>query len=405
MRRLSTDALVLGALLLALAVLSFRIAGQSPLPEDKQKPRRSVSSTRPGGWKAFALLLAQSGVPVQKIERDATEWPKNLRVLVSGPEYQGGFGVKTRWTDREAKSALTWVAEGRTLILLVSENTEIIDQLDLNVERGVKSEATLFPLQPAPFLAGVDGLSVPGTARFTRPPPDAVPLFADDKPAVLLLRHEKGTVIAVSDPAVAANKQITQADNARFLIALVRAYAGAGGAVGFDEYRQGFQESDSLWEAIGRPGQLAFWQLVVLTLLAAYSASRRFGLPRPLPAPARVSSEYVASLADLYRRAGAADAALEGVYLSFWRDLCRAVGLPYDAPTGDVLNRVNQALLTGRPEAQERLRRVVNECEGKIESGKVSHKELLPLARALDVLRKELELGGTDREPAVGPRG
>jgi hypothetical protein len=76
----------------------------------------------------------------------------------------------------------------------------------------------------------------------------------------------------------------------------------------------------------GAAGPARRLQVAALVVLAAYSASRRFGLPQPLPEPQRVSSEYVASLADLYRRAGAGDAALEGVYRSFRRDLCRAAG-------------------------------------------------------------------------------
>jgi hypothetical protein len=393
----SPDALVLCGLLLLLAVLSLRIAGQSPLPERGERPRRSVSSARPGGWKALYLLLGRRGLAAQKIERAPRDWPKDLRVLVTGEAYPG-----SPWTEKEVQAALRWVGEDRTLILLTGRWNELLDQLRLGVRQGARSDAILFPLQPAPFLSGVDGLRVPGTARFGGAPHGAVPLFADDHPAVLLMRYRGGTVLVISDPAVADNQHLTQADNARFLTSLISAYAGAGGRVGFDEYHQGFQAADSLWDAIGRPGQLAAGQILGLVLLLAYSAGRRFGLPRPLPAPARVSSEYVASLADLYRRARAADAALEGVYLSFWRDLCRAVALPYDAPTDEVVRRAARTLGAGdRQDVEERLRRVVNECEAKIETAKVAERDLVPLARDLETLREELGIGGDNREPAA----
>jgi hypothetical protein len=225
------------------------------------------------------------------------------------------------------KAALAWVEAGRTLILLADKDNALLRALQLSVRREARTDATLFPLQPAPFLAGVDGLRFPGTERFSETPPNGVALFRDDKPAVVAVRRGKGTVIAISAPALADNKHLVEADNARFLAQLAAAYAGPERGVGFDEFRQGYRSADTLWGAIGRPGQLVFWQILALAMLAAFSASRRFGLPRPLPAPPRVSSEYVASLADLYRRAGAADAALEGVYLAFWRDLCRAVSL------------------------------------------------------------------------------
>jgi hypothetical protein len=149
---------------------------------------------------------------------------------------------------------------------------------------------------------------------------------------------------------------------------------------------------------------LVAWQLLVVALLVCYSAGKRFGLPRPLPAPPRVSSEYVASLASLYRRARAADAALEGVYLPFWRELCRAVGLPYDAPTDEVVRRAAYTLgMNSDPAALEtRLRTVVTACESKLESGDVRDADLLPLARDLEKMRKELGIGARtdERDPA-----
>nr|CAA9282084.1 hypothetical protein AVDCRST_MAG63-3692 [uncultured Armatimonadetes bacterium] len=400
MKRPSTDVLVLCGLLLLFAFLSLRMAAPgAQLPDDKDRPRRSVSSARPGGWKALYLLLQRQGVPVEKIERSPREWPGDLRVLVIGDAYGGA-----RWTQKEVDQALAWAGKGRTLVLLAGRSSALLDRIGLRVGDTAAADKTLFPLQPAPFLGGVDGVLVPGKGRWQKLPAGAVSLFADERPAVAFLRRGGGTILAVADAGIADNRHITEADNARFLLAALRSLAGDGGRVGFDEYHQGFQEADGFFDAIGRPGQLVVWQIVALALLLAYSASRRFGLPRPLPAPPRVSSEYVASLADLYRRARAADAALEGVYLRFWRDLCRAVTLPYDADTDEVVRRAARSVHgIGGAETralEERLRRVVNECEAKIESGKVRDADLLPLARELEALRKELGLGGDDRETA-----
>ena len=409
-RRISADALVLCGLLLLLALVSFRLAGEGSLPEDKERPRRSVSSPRPGGWKALYLVLQSSGVTAVKVERPPEDWPDNLRVMVTGPEYLR-FGGATAgsdskdpsaWTARQVTDALRWVGGKRTLIIFTNRPNELTRKLGLDVAAKGKQDATLYPLQPVPALSWVDGLHVPTAVRWSKTPQSAVPLFADQAPAVVLFRHGAGTVVAVSDAGVVDNQTITELDNARFITDLIRTYAGAGGRVGFDEYHQGFQEADNFWDAVGRPGQLAAWQLLGLTLLIVYSAGRRFGLPRPLPASSRVSSEYVASLADLYRRAGAADAALEGVYLSFWRDLCRAVALSYDAPTDEVVRRAARTLGTGdKADLERRLHAIVGACEAKIDEGKVRDRDLLPLARDLEAMRKELGLGGEDREPAA----
>jgi len=446
-RLLSPDALILVGLLVLLAVLSFRIVGQGVIPENPAQPRRSITSARPGGWKALYLLLKQSGVPVARVERGPAEWPKDVRVMIAGQEYNpfGGSGSNPRgggkgggkggarnlaagfaneWTEAEARDALEWLEGGdgddeadggkvagkarassvsRTLILLTGENNALTERLGLDVAtKAGRANATLRRRQPLPILANIDSLRVPSQVRWNKLPAGAVPVFADRGPAVVVLRRGKGTVIAVSDPGVAENKRLAEADNARFFLDLARAY---GGTVGFDEYHQGFRQSDNFWDAVGRPGQLVVWQLVGLALLVCYSAGRRFGLPRPLPPAPRVSSEYVSSLANLYRRAGAADAALEGVYLSFWRDLCRAVGLPYDAPTDEVIKRAAHTLgAGGNQDALEvRLMNAVHACERKLESARITDKDLLPLARDLEQMRKELGLGGNDdpREPAA----
>ena len=395
----SPDALVLCALLLLLAVLSLRmgvVEGEKDRPES---PRRSIASARPGGWKGLRLLLERQGFAVTPVEREPRYWPEGARVLVTGEGYEGGWASSTDWSDKQVTDALRWVAEGRTLLLLVESGSALLKRLKLEVQSNARAEQTLFPLQPAPFLAGVDGLRVAGKSRWRSVPPGAVPLFADNSPAVVALPWGKGVVVAVSDAGVADNKHLALDDNARFLLALLRIHAGSERRVAFDEFRQGYQAADTFWDAVGRPGQLVAWQILGLVLLLVTSAGRRFGLPRPLPAPPRVSSEYVTSLADLYRRARAADAALEGVYLSFWRDLCRSAGRPYDAPTDEVVTQAARALTGGDKAAvEERLRRVVNECEAKIDGGGLRDSELVPLARELEALRKQLGMGGDTRD-------
>lgn len=452
-RLLSPDALVLVALLALLAFLSVRIAGQNLLPEDKTNPRRSVASPRPGGWRALYLLLRQNNVRTVRIEREPEAWPNNLRVVVAGQEYLPG-GVRTassgsssggtsgqpnrrgrggnknnsnppdpagenEWTQRQARAALAWLetpdeatGRGRALVVLTGENNALVRALGLGVaRRGGGANATLPRLQPLPLVQNVDSVRVPGTTRWERTPAGAVPVFADANPAVLVLRRKTGTVVAISDAAFADNAHLAEADNARFLIDIVQQFGGGGAnaaRVGFDEYHQGFQEGDGFWQAVGRPGQLVAWQLFALVVLLCWSAGRRFGLPRPMPAPPRVSSEYVSSLASLYRRARAADAALEGVYLPFWRELCRAVGLPYDAPTEEVARRAARTLGGGvvgagrSPAAQDalesRLTNAMLACERKIEENDVRDRDLVPLARDLEQMRKELGLERSDDE-------
>ena len=419
-RLLGPEALILIALLVALGALSVRFTAQgsqNSVPEGL-RPRRTVTSTRPGGWKAASLLLQRRGIPVRRTEKPPAEWPKSANVMVTADEYYAvsfaGGGVAPLWDDAQAADALKWVGDGRTLLVFVTDTNGLINRLKMRVDTHNHEDASVPPRLPAPWLAGVDRLQIPGKNRVLQVPRSGVTLFGDDKPAVVIAPWEKGRVIVVSSSSVIDNEHLGEDDNARFLVQTVTTFgAGKGAPVYFDEYHQGYNEQAGFWTAIGKPGQLALYQLLALALLAAWSAGFRFGLPRSPGRASRVSSEYVASMADLYRRARAGDAALEGVYLSFWRDLCRSVGVALDTPTRDVARQAAVALSDASRTAEqrrdlgERLTDTLLSCEAKIEEGPkgIRDRDLLHLARELEELRKELGLGRIDSaEPAAAAR-
>ncbi len=210
-------------------------------------------------------------------------------------------------------------------------------------------------------------------------------------------------VFVVSSPGIFDNAHLNQDDNARFAVQMVETFARSGKngnkapVVLFDEYHQGYRETDGFWEAVGPAGRLVALQIFALALLAAYVAGTRFGLPIPLPPASRVSSEYVSSLADLYRRARAYDAVLDGVYQSFWRDLCKTLGIPTDTQTSEVIRRASASLSPMGASAADvgtRLSALVRECQEKIAGGADALKEadLLRLAQSLSEMRKELSI-------------
>ena len=399
------DLLLLATMLLAFGFLAYRIAAQAPEPEEKGRPHRTTYSVQPGGLKAWYLLLQKQGIRVSRWERPPADWPNDASVIITTTLPAISAKGMQVWSAAEVKSAFKWVEAGGTLLVLSEEDNELVEKLGMGVSEHLTDDANLSPRQPSMFFQGVQSVRIPGASRFDKTPEAAIPLLADRKPAFIGVARKKGMILAFSTPAIAENRSITTADNARFLTQTVAAYAGTGRVL-FDEYHQGYAQGDSFWKAIGRPGQLVAYQLLIITLLAAYTAGKRFGLPRPLPQPPRVSSEYVTSLADLYRRAGASDAALEGVYLSFWRDLCRSAGMPLDSDAEAVIPPAVAALSgsgnTNRDDLEKRLRRLLLECEQKIssksdtKSGSISDADLLRLSQQMEALRKDLQLGGQD---------
>jgi hypothetical protein len=401
-RRLGGDRAVVFGLLVLFAGLAYFITAQtSSGPE--ARPRRTTYSAKPGGLKAAYLLLQRRGIDVRRCERPPSNWPKDAGVIITATSYLPLTMDGAGWDSASASKATRWVEDGGTLIALIDEEGALTDRLGLQAtERPTHNSddaTTLAPQQPAGLLGGVAGVRLPTLLRWERSPAAAVSLFGDRKPAIVAFTRGRGRVFAIASPAVIENHTLAAADNAAFFVQMVEASLAPGKRVYFDEYHQGYREDDTLWSAIGKPGRFAFLQGMLLAVLVAYSAGKRFGLPRPLPPPPRVSSEYVTSLSDLYRRANARDAALEGVFEPFWRDLCRASGLPDGAPADEVARRA--AALAGEESAgwRDRIGALVAECREKIAEGAraIRNDDLLRLTREMEAVRKELRLGGDAR--------
>ncbi len=409
-RKIGADAVFLGVLLIVFAVVSLQIAGRNTAGDEGPRPSRSTFSPRPGGWKAAFLLLERSGIRTKRWEKPPRTWPDTASVMIAGQEAFTTNG-DVYWTTEQAKEAMEWVERGGTLIVFTGEVNAILQEAGVTPNPHKNKDQEVHPTQPVPYLDGIAGVDIPGNERFFGLGTDATVLLADDKPAMVAIKRGTGRVLLVSSPGVIENKTLLEADNARFLVQTASAFLKPTRKDGvlWDEFHQGYQEERSFWNAIGQPGQFALLQLGVLIALCCYTVGTRFGLPRPLPEQSRLSSEYVASLADLYRRARASDAALEGVYLSFWRDLCRAVGMPLDSDAADVARRAAASLgsdlygsdaSVNRAKREEKLARLLQQCETKIEAGakKLPDGELLTLARAIEDMRKELQLGRDERK-------
>ncbi|MBC7805533.1 MAG: DUF4350 domain-containing protein [Akkermansiaceae bacterium] len=408
--KIGTDAIVLVVFLILFAVVSLQIAGRDTSGDEGPRPRRSTFSPKPGGWKAAYLLLEQSGIKTRRWEKPPSTWPDSVSAVIAGQEVLAVEGG-AYWTADQAKDAMGWVERGGTLLLFAAENNAVTQEVGVSPDLHKNKDNEVHPTQPAPYLNGVRGVVIPGAERFLALGKDATVLLADDKPAVVAVKRGSGRVLLVSSPAVIDNRTLSKAENARFLVQAVSAFLQPARKDGvlWDEFHQGYQEERSFWNAIGQPGQFALLQLGVLIALISYTMGTRFGLPRPAPPQDRLSSEYVSSLADLYRRAKASDAALEGVYLSFWRDLCRAVGMPLDSEAAEVARLAAASLGSDsyganagekRAKRETRITRLLQECETRIEAGakKLPDNELLTLARAIEDMRKELELGRDERK-------
>ena len=245
-------------------LVSFQITSRTPSSTDDALggTRRTTYSSRPGGWKAFYLLLQQEGAAVYRWDKEPRTWPGDARVVITGPEYFSLSDNSGLWDKGEAESAVKWVKAGGTLVLLTDDASALLKRLQLTVDesggRADRKKTSTLPLaQPAAFAAQVGAVTAPGAARWKSFPPSAVILLKDNKPLAVAIPMGAGTVVAIASPGLADNEHLSQKDNARFLTQLVIGASGdrrhGVGRVLFDEYHQGYAAAESVWAAVGRP--------------------------------------------------------------------------------------------------------------------------------------------------------
>lgn len=394
-KRVSGDALVLVGFLLLLALASARIAatGQEGSPESR--PHRTVTSTQPGGWKALRLLLEKRGRKTALLRKSAQKWPQDVKVVVTGPEWFDLGSRPNLWTEDEAKAALEWVTKGGTLAVFADGGNELTRALGFEETDGDPGPQEAVPCDPTESLSGVVTVALPDADQLGKLPPSFVPLLkTKESVQVAVARRGRGRILIVGSAAFCDNAHLGEKDNARFVAALVDT---GKETIYFDEYRQGFDDGQSLIAILGAPGRGLLWQIGGVLALLALSAGWRFGLPVPLPPKRRLSSEYVSSVGDLYRRAGAKDAALQAALDRLRTDLAGRVGLSSDTPDDELVARAAAALGGADPKGLARkLKSLLDDGVAALEKEpkNFSSRELLELAQRIETVRKET---GIDR--------
>ena len=395
--RVSTDTVILVGFLLLLGLASARIAATSADPGREMLPHRTVTSARPSGWKALRLLLEKQGATTKLLRQPATKWARDQRLIVTGPAYSSPGQKINSWTDEEARAARAWVMAGGTLIVFADEGTPLLNAFDVTWE-GEGKQLEAIPCLPSEALGGVHAIAASDAGKLNSTSGRGIALLrANGDSFVQVLSSGQGKVVVIASPGFIDNSHIGRADNARLAIQLIQRIGPSGSTVYFDEFRQGFEDGKSFWEIVGPSGQRLAWQLAGVLLLLAWSAGTRFGLACPLPANRRLSSEYVASLGDLYRRAGARDLALEAAAHRLRHDLAGRTGLSHDAPEADLIKRAAAALGGADPKGvADRLSVLFHDIQSALDAGKkeFSSRDLLALVQRIETARKELGIDG-----------
>lgn len=377
-----TELAVLGVLIVGLFAGLIWLTGLAGVEETPESAGSSLSAGRRGTL-ALYRWLGRSGFDVRRVQ-GGEQFPPDADTLFM-------VDPNSDFPEGQAGSVREWVERGNTLVLAVSRragepSTDLLGthpmlrELGIGLAVSTRYTNTVAPAQPFFNNPPVRQVTMPG-AYHLELPTDATVLAStrDDDgnrlPMVAMLRVGEGQVFVFSSDYALSNDGIRDLDNGDFVYNIVQ--MAGGKRVAFDEAHHGLSvDGDLLALLTGNPWGWALIYGALLLGIYFWWSARRLGPPLPVPTPdrRRPTSDYVTSVASLFRRARKPGYAAERYLRFFKRTLSRHAELdPYLTDS-----RFVQAL-------QERGRHAFNPAE---------------MLRAIERLR-QLEGGGASASEQV----
>lgn len=382
------------AVLIIAVILSYFIPQPNDGLNDKIYFSHSTLKTDPEGSKAFYLLL-------NKLDFNANIWinPYNKLnneikcLIVNSPLYHP--------SRNNVMELLDWVKEGGTLIWSITAKDELakllkVEQLSINYGQ--------VPIKKFPghkIYKEVDSVTVEGEWRFkSNGSSYKMETLLEDEQGIILFEipYKNGKIFLSASPFLFSNRTLLLPGNAVFATHIIE-YATENQpqenskSVWFDEYHNGFRADRSLWSVLPIGLKLSLIQIVLAILFIYIRLAKRFGSPYPLPqTPRRSILEYIASTANLYRKALARTTIFRAIYMGFKRRLCHYLGTNMEIPTDQLIS-----LLKSRKSFKEKeFETLLLKCE-EHSRDKLTEHELLTLTKELEKWRKELIKHDTPR--------
>lgn len=325
--RLSRDLVIFIALLVLIAGFSVYVAQRRQEVDEQAQTdvRFSTHSAAADGTRALYDWLGRLGYRVERIENRAFEITDNVSVLFM-------LSPLTTVEDDQATYILRWVERGNTLILADERNffpNRLYRELGMEFD-SLADRADSIPLSQ-PLIDSASGEIQTSTfnALELEQPNFAAFAVSEGKPLFARITRGSGVVWALSTADVFSNEKLRDEDNARFAAALV-ANTPRDRVIAFDEYHLGFQPEYTN-DFIGLLYDTPWGWGILFTIIAFFAyfglGGQRLGrvLPVPKTLARRSPSEYVISMANLFRRANK-----RGMVLQHYRhSLKRRLGRPY----------------------------------------------------------------------------
>lgn len=315
------SALPLAAAIAALALVAAAGAIAARREGDAElSPIPSVENGGPRGLAVARAWLAATGRPHRVIRPgDAGPVQGEIALLVAPPQRLGEADVAELARHAE---------RGGLVVLAVGESSQPALEARLGIARAgapsARPEHRSRALAPHPLFDGLE-LRTRGGALRTRAPgsPPALPVAGDaERATALAVPFGAGEAIVLAAPDTLENAGLGVGDH----LALLSRLAGLG-PIAFDERHL---PSPSAPSATRRTVAPLLGQALLVAVVLLLALGRRLGAVRVAVdgGGGQTSADYLASLADLYRRAGAERELGEEA----WRILRKALELRAGVP-------------------------------------------------------------------------
>lgn len=350
---------LLGLLVAATALL---LGGQS---DDHAAP--SAESYSPSGVRAFAELLRANGYrPVIDRTKKPTVGPGDIVVMFDVTDHTSGATTDDGSSDENTTRKWIYgrVDEGAFLV-----STPIQRDFSQSSRRTVES----VPVETRSTGSKTELKVVLDPQRTGSSDEDALPVWTGTpSPIATTWSYGEGRIIECPDGLPFTNRFIDKADNARFVMSLIRAANRPGARVVFAESTWSQAEDKGLFATIGGWASAAYTQAMFWFVVLLLCVGVRFGFPDEVRAKQGGSRELLDAVAFFSRRAKHTNLALAAAHGKFDRETRNVLRIPFDASiqerdrtlTTDLITALRQMEIGSREEelSQDQAMNLVNEA-------------------------------------------
>lgn len=304
----------------------------------EQMTNPSAESFGPSGVHAFYSLIAEEGIAV-RVDRRAVPslGPKDLAIVFSDEPISGSsFLVEDEQPD--SPKFLEGVKKGATALVFDTSSLKTIG--DLMPEKPAEPLTLTHATNPKLKLGVIGPDSVASAYERIEP---ALWMRGDQK-EVIAQGFGEGILISIPQAGLAMNQYIAEAQNAEFLMALVRQALPDGGEVVFLEAAVGNVSKETIWMALGPWANAAWWQLFIVFFVAVYVVGSSFGLPLADVRPIRGARDLVEAFGNLMHRGKKTDLAASLLVQEANRRLRRLYRVPNRVSDEQMLLKVDNEL-------------------------------------------------------------